>query len=243
MRNKPMSGNIVQKIIGLVFSIIGLSILAGGFVLYGAQARQLDQYTEIKAQIVYIEEYRDFDGDISHNVRVRYEFEGEEYTGVLTYYASSMREGDIVNVYIDPDNPHNYYSPEGAWMILVVFSILGGTFFLIGAGFLIFLISRRLRKKKLLRDGDRVYAQIDNVFTNRNVQTNGRHPVRIDCSWRDPADGVTYHFRSDNLWKDPTPILERQNITQLPVYLNPDKKKEYVVSLEPLEDAENHVYL
>ncbi len=76
------------------------------------KANQFNQTAvPVTAVIQTIERYRDYDRidnktEIRHNVYVSYTYEGESYDDVpLGYYHSSMREGDVIDIKIDPDQP------------------------------------------------------------------------------------------------------------------------------------------
>jgi hypothetical protein len=51
-----------------------------------------------------------------------------------------------------------------------------------------------------------------------------------------PYDGKLYTFKSEYFWQDVTPILQRYNITTIPVYINPNNYKEYVVDISQIKN-------
>ena len=43
---------------------------------------------------------------------IAYSFEGEEYTGTMSYYFFLMKEGDTVEILVDPDNPNSFIESD-----------------------------------------------------------------------------------------------------------------------------------
>ncbi len=113
--------------------------------------------------------------------------------------------------------------------ILLVFCAPGGIFLILGIVFLCVVDARSRTRARLLAEGERIDAQITDVRWDFRVTFNGRHPLVIDCQTQNPADGRVYVFHSEGIWFDPTPYM--QNITALPVYVDPDNYHRYVVDL------------
>lgn len=55
---------------------------------------------------------------------IAYSFEGEEYEGALNYYSFLMKEGDTIEILVDPDNPKSFIESDNntiAFIYLVMF--------------------------------------------------------------------------------------------------------------------------
>lgn len=100
-----------------------------------------ENYVEIKAIITRIEEelspsYDKSDGigpdDYEHHVFVKYTYNGETYSEKeYGNYDSSMKEGDTVFLYINPEEPDAFKSdPSGS----IIFMIIGIVIILAGIG-------------------------------------------------------------------------------------------------------------
>lgn len=119
--------------------------------------------------------------------------------------------------------------------------IIGLVFFIIGIAFLIYCRGKKRLAAKLLATGTRVIADIEDIAVNPMMRLNNRSPYVIYCSWRNPKDGVTYHFKSHDLWFNPAKTIEEKGIKTVQVFMSPNNKKKYYVSLAGIE--ENHVFL
>ena len=111
-----------------------------------------ENYVETKATITRIEEelsptYDASDGlgpeDYNYTVFVKYEYNGETYSEKeYGNYDSSMKEGDTVVLYVNPDEPDDFMSdPSGGF----TFVIVGIVIILVGVGGLGFSIYKKKR--------------------------------------------------------------------------------------------------
>lgn len=118
--------------VSVVFMLIGI----------GQQQRleqAKDRLTEVNARILSIEST----DDEEYDVYVSYTYAGTTYEDVLLpYYDSSMEEGDMISVTIDPENPDLVLSDTP------IFIILSGIFLAIGLIGLYFSVVVPLRKAK-----------------------------------------------------------------------------------------------
>jgi hypothetical protein len=72
------------------------------------------------------------------------------------------------------------------------------------------------------------------IKPNIAIVHNGAHPLIVEASCKNPHDGRTYFFRSDDIWFDVKDIVMKAGIRTLPVYVNPNNFKEYVMDLSSI---------
>lgn len=125
--------------------------------------------------------------------------------------------------------------------VFIIFPFIGFLFFIIGLVFAVYPARKKREAKRLMEEGSKIIASIEDVAPNTSVRVNGRYPYVIHCSWRDSRDGVTYHFRSGDIWFNPINLLQERSIQTLPVYIDRNNIKKYYVSLESVEN--NNVFL
>ena len=94
----------------------------------------------------------------------------------------------------------------------------------------IWLVTTGFRKRRnadqLLRDGLRTNGTIVGVEPNPSITINDIHPLRIRCTVPEPLSDRSLDLFSADWMNDPTPILDRERITTLPVYLDPNNPRE-----------------
>ena len=110
----------------------------------------------------------------------------------------------------------------------LLFTGLGGLFAAIGYTIVLFQIFRARRKKNLLENGRRVYAELGEIYQDTSVSVNGRYLWRVSCRYMDER-GTMHIFRSDGLNFDPSGLLTG---LQIPVYLEEGRQDHYAVDLD-----------
>lgn len=168
------------------------------------------------------------------DVYVTYNFDGQEFNELLHFYSSGMRVGQETNIYVNPKFPNRIQS-KGISFLWIFFFIIGFVFLI--PGLIIFRLIKKKKRlsKKLLADGTKVYAEISEITINGSYTVNDKNPFIIICKWVDPLTGLFYFYKSEDIWFNPETILRDRNIKELPVYIDRENPKNYVVSLEEIE--------
>lgn len=123
-------------------------------------------------------------------------------------------------------------------LFTIIYCSIGGVFAIIGAAFLLVTMRNKKKKKKLLEKGRKYYAEVTGAVINYQVQVNRRFPYRLDCKYIDEVTGITYLYRSSNVWENPDQYIG----LQVPVYVNPDKPKEYYVAVEEISNSNGAMF-
>ncbi len=230
-RVKRMKRNQTISVGAVVFLIIGIVLIAVGIVMsmntFNDAGRE-----ETTATIIHIETYST--GRNRHrNTYVRYEVDGQMLEGKLGSYSSSYFVGKEIDILYDINDP-SQITAKGTRFIVLLMPFMGLVFGCVGAWPLFSPRIKRRRKDALRETGITIHASYMGTEENRSFAVNGRHPYRITCRWRDPEDGTEQIFRSENLWQDPSDRIESRHITTFTVYMDPNKKKRYVMDLDPI---------
>lgn len=226
--------NKVSKIIGIIFASFGLLFLILGIYFYKSDLDFKNKSIKTTGKITEIVTSYDSDGDSTNDVYVEFYVKGNKYNGRINYYTSSMYEGKDIVIYYDAKNPNNFRA-DGAVIGTLIFAILGGVFFLIGFVFIISIVLKNKKNKKVMGYNYRINATIIGITMNNSVMINGRHPYVLEANCMSPADGKLYTFRSEDMWQDATLILQQFNIITIPVYVNPQNYAEYVMDISSIK--------
>lgn len=111
--------------------------------------------------------------------------------------------------------------------LLLLFTLFGLPFFLLGIGFLRRHAHEKQDEAWLKENGSKIYADFVAVQFNTSVRVNGRCPLVIQCQAVNPADRKVYVFESKNLWFDPEPFL--QDRPKIPVLVDRSDYHRYLV--------------
>lgn len=215
-----------------IFALIGVGLILGAVIIFVNGMRFKQSAVSVTGTIVDIITEYDDDGDVNHKVYVTYTFEGRTYERVrLNLYTSGMHIGKEITLLCDPQNPSRIRSESGIYIASVILLVMGCVFFCVGFIPLIFIIKKKINHKKLLTDGRVLYATVERIDINRNYWVNGQNPYIIYCTWKDEYTNVLHHFRSENLWTDPSIVF--QVGSQINVYVDANDFGKYYVDAQP----------
>jgi len=71
-------------------------------------------------------------------------------------------------------------------------------------------------------------ARFEGVDYDTSLTINGKHPWRLMAQWQHPATKKVYSFRSDPIWFDPSPYVNRET---LDVMVNADDPSQYQIDM------------
>ena len=203
----------VVRWVGIVFAIVGLSLLGAGIFVWLGPTLVFGRTAQVQGTVVEYEISMS-DGTRMYAPVVTYAPPGgdwgEDYR-VTDNVRTSWRSYDVgerVPVRYDPDDPRDASIGTGMPIYGYFFLAMGAVFFVVGGGMLVRPILARRKLAALSVDGRRQSATITGVHLNRSFQVNGRHPYRIHAQYTTDGGRGIRTVRSPNLWYDPTPFVE-----------------------------------
>lgn len=233
-----MKKDYMEKILFGIFAFVGAVLLIVAIALVCVQIQFKQNADTVSAIIDRIETRRDSDGDYHHSVYVSYEYQGEYYKGVhLNYYSAGMYEGEQIELLCDRNNPHKVRSKGGEIFLVAILGGMGLIFFLIGGIPLVGLIRKEKMRKQLMQTGKPLYARVESIGYNTTLAVNGRHPFVIYCLYEDPYGDVTYRFKSQNLWTDPS--LQFPIGSEIKVFVDGNDYSRYCVCVDETASSSN----
>lgn len=130
----------------------------------------------------------------------------------------------IVSLTLLSSVPYLYtHNQRGTAMLLFLFILIGGVMAVIG----ILLLRSHFRKvynrRRLIKRGEYVNAEIMAVPVDYTVTVNRWPTFRIECRYVDPITGIAHFFISENLLLDPA-----SHITQPTVRVYVDRNSNYL---------------
>lgn len=228
-----MSGNKVENLAWIIFTIVGTVFVAIGIILFGSVFDYTNKI-ETTGIITRISLSGSSEND-SNKVYVSYVAEGNEYESTLSGYSSSFYEGKEIEIYYDKDDP-NKIGMKSLDLLFLIVPGIGLVFLIIGGTGIFIKINRRNLGKRLKENGELIYADYVETIINTSYSVNGRYPYKIICEWTNPVDSEEYTFKSKNIWSNPEDIVEERNIKQFPVYIDKNNKKKYFVDIDILTE-------
>ena len=159
-----------------------------------------------------------------------------QFTSNTSSSPPAYHRGEQVQVLYRPLAPHDARIDGflSLWGSSVIFGALGGVFFAIGAGIVLFAVFQARKAADLMRNGKRLLTTVQRVELNENLRVNGRNPYRVLTQWENPATGKTRIFHSNNVWFDPSAYLNGRDIS---VFVGRDDPNRYYVDLSFLPES------
>lgn len=228
-----MSGNKVENLAWIIFTIVGTVFVAIGIILFGSVFDYTNKI-ETTGIITRISLSGSSEND-SNKVYVSYVAEGNEYESTLSGYSSSFYEGKEIEIYYDKDNP-NKIGMKSLDLLFLIFPGLGLISLIIGVTGISAKARGKKSERRLKENGELIYADYVETIINTSYSVNGRYPYKIICEWTNPVDSEEYMFKSKNIWTNPEDIIEEKNIKQFPVYIDKNNKKKYLVDIDILTE-------
>ena len=160
---------------------------------------------------------------------------GKEYRVYSNFYSNSMKNGDKIKVYYKKTNPAKFEVDISSLTKIFdyVFYGVGGLLILIGSILILIVIKTNIKYKKLLQDGFRINATITDVVCNKMININGKHPYIIRASFK--YNDLLYEVKSTYLWFNAEDVINTYGIKEIPVCINQNNPKEYVLDVSELK--------
>lgn len=226
-----MKKNANEKIllsVQTVFLIVGVCMFIWGVCWLISTFQFRATAVKVPGEITRMDSAYDDDGKEHFSVFVSYEYNGKKYEDIrINSYSSSMHMGKKMSLYCDPENPGHVEVGSMLFFPSVFLLIMGAAFALIGGGITIRTMVVSFQRKKINEQGISIYATVEEIIYDTSVAVNGRHPYTIICTYRDDYKDITYRFKSQNLWFDPSPVLPVESTIEVKVDAN-DYSKYYV---------------
>lgn len=221
----------VHTIIGVIFFLFGAAFLIVPIVSVVSWEDFKNDAVPVSATISDIRTHTSRSSSSGkrrtyHDVYVEYEYEGESYYEELDHYNSGMREGDVLDILIDPDDPSKNRSEP--YLFSGIMAIVGLIFGGIGAGFLIYELKRSGYINRLIAEDKFIYALYSHEET-ANVTVNN---VRYNCSVfvYDDGSGRKTMFKSEPHHPSSCPYIQGDHMK---VYVDMENyPNKYYVSRE-----------
>lgn len=219
-----------NNLINIVFLLAGLGVLILGIFLQLSNNKFIKESVKTKATITKIE--KEYDGeDTRYYVEVSFDVDGRTHTGVLSEWNATMEEGGTTTVYYKKSNPDTFRGPTSNYIGYIVcgFGVIMVAVFAVS---LIKKVKFKQLKNNLKTCGKRVDAKINSVNLDSSLTVNGVSPYIVSASYVDPTDKKLYTFNSEQIWFDPTPIIDNNMMETIPVYMDINDPTKYIVDID-----------
>ncbi|PIX18670.1 MAG: DUF3592 domain-containing protein [Deltaproteobacteria bacterium CG_4_8_14_3_um_filter_51_11] len=215
------------KIIGWVFTLVAIGLLAAGAIVYRHTERFIERALVAEGSVVELERRE----SVYHPVVSFRANDGKTVTfsSSIGSRPPSYRKGEKVRVLYDSLNPEDatIAGVFSLWFPVMILGGIGAVFFLIGGSFIGFSLRRKRIEAWLRQSGQIVTARFHSVVPATHIRTmRGRIYHVVRAMWNDPVSGREYIFQSKPIPWDPTDFAKGKDI---PVFIDPQRPERHLV--------------
>ena len=219
---------------------VGALLMAIAAILVAVSVLILMKWADFKSRCVSTDavitdirrEYNYSNESTEYHVTVEYIVDGVVYRRPLGYYISSLREGQVVTINYDPEDPYFIMNdPFIACVLLAVFTLSC-------AGVGIYMLTSELLNRNMvnrLADESKYIicdGRCERIERNANITVNNVRYMQTDFIYYD-MEGREYKFSSRAYHPDKCPFYPGQSVT---IYVDIEKNpKKYYVHIDEFD--------
>lgn len=228
--NKPKN-QFIEKILALIFGVLGVIFIIVAVLLASHSGRIARTYIKTTAEITGFDiSRRNTDDRYSRRTAIKYEVEGQSLEQLLNEYSSSMYEGKIIPVLVNPEDYYDVRTSTLLYLPAIIFGVVAIPFLVVSIILIVVMVSRNKRFSRIYEEGKRITAEVTGGRINRNYSVNNRHPWRMECRYEDTFSGEEHVFKSGNVWFDPNQYIGRP----ISVYILDGNFSNYYIDVDSL---------
>ena len=228
---KKPNNQFIEKILALIFVVLGVIFIIVAVLLASHSGRIARTYIKTTAEITGFDiSRRNTDDRYSRRTAIKYEVEGQSLEQLLNEYSSSMYEGKIITVLVNPEDYYDVRTSTLLYLPAIIFGVVAIPFLVVSIILIVVMVSRNKRFSRIYEEGKRITAEVTGGRINRNYSVNNRHPWRLECRYEDTFTGEEHVFKSGNVWFDPNQYIGRP----ISVYILDGNFSNYYIDVDSL---------
>lgn len=227
-------------IVGILFLLIGLGLLTGGFFMWRSKADFVAHALHADGTVTGLDYQRSSKGSGTYHPLVQFTAQDGNIVNFTSDSGSrpaAYSRGDHLPVLYAAANPEDAVIDSfiDLWLGTLIFAGLGLVFTLIGGGLVWSRLNQRKVRAWLTQNGMRVQTKFEDVIHDTSLTVNGRSPWRLTAQWQHPVTQKVYLMRSDPIWYEPSDYVKDR--TTLDALVNMDNPKQYQIDTSFLPKA------
>ena len=166
---KKPNNQFIEKILALIFGVLGVIFIIVAVLLASHSGRIARTYIKTTAEITGFDITRsNTDSRYRRRTAVKYEVEGQSLEQLLNEYSSSMYEGKIIPVLVNPEDYYDVRTSTLLYLPAIIFGVVAIPFLVVSIILIVVMVSRNKRFSRIYEEGKRITAEVTGGRINRN---------------------------------------------------------------------------
>lgn len=214
-----------------ILSFVGIALLLGAALLAKSNYDFIQSSQLTEGTVVSFNTKGNSSGKKSYAPVISYvDSSGQTHKTIGKFHnnTSGYRVGGDVELYYNKTSPNEAKINRiyEMWIDVIMLSIIGVIVLIMGIA--LFAITKKPNVEKFKREGTSVKAVITEIGLNTLIDINNKSPYKINAQWHDKLNNTVHVFSSENIWFDPSPYVNNDEIT---VYIMKNNPKKYYMDI------------
>lgn len=218
----------VKNIILTLFLIIGLLFLGGAVWSLSSSLALTKNGVAVTGTIIGLDVDVSEDNSKTYFPIIEFTTQDNQQVEFRSSMGSSSYRGSIgqqIEVLYEPLNPRSAVidSTFGVYGASIIMGIFGVVFTLVGGIPTLISMLKKRNGIRLMREGLPIQVKITEVAENTMIQVNRRSPFQVIADVHDKDTNSIKRYKSENIYFDPSPYIDRETVTVYIDKQNPNK--------------------
>lgn len=211
----------ISKYASIPYIVVGLIFLITGVLLLLYNNKFIKEANIYEGTIKNIDKYK---------IEAMYNKDNIENKIEYSAFINKGNVNDKINIYCKNNRCITMHSNDLSY----VFIIVGSSIFIISLFGLITTLYKYKKYTNISSKG-KIMAKITGVEVDEEELRDFVNPFYVICTGINPFTSKEENYRSENMWMDVRKIIEENNISELPVYIDENNNGNYRVDVTIIE--------
>ncbi len=222
-----MDSKIINRMITIIFIIVGIIFIMLGFYMYKQNTSFINKAVATEGVVIKTKGFK---------VTGLYNNKNITFLNIK----NNLKPNDKINIYC---NSKTKTCKSASSNDLSIFFVVVGIVIFILNTLALFIINKKDKKEdKIIHEEKNIIkGNIIGVEKDTTIESEGKNPYIIVCSYLDQKENVEKHCKSEDLWFDAKKIIEEKQIKTLPIYIDKDNPDDYSIDVSVLINDDERI--
>lgn len=215
-----MDSKIINRMVTIIFIIVGVIFILLGFYMYKQNTSFINNAVVTEGVVIKTKGFK---------VTALYNNKNITFLNIK----NNLKPNDKINIYC---NSKTKTCKSASSNDLSIFFVIVGIVIFILNTLVLFIINKKDKKEDKITHDEKniIKGNIIKVERDTTIESEGKNPYIIVCSYLDQEENVEKHYKSEALWFDAKKAIEEKQIKTLPIYIDKENLDNYNVDVSVL---------